>query len=135
MHLKVAQKDEHFVHFQKNFYNKITDETRERLKLARGNMDQDLNDHLLDLDKRNMKQGDWDVFPMPDITEGCDFVTDLFYSYFEDLRVRKKVQEYGSPPTSVLLRKNVRLGDIDLLIDELSKTTVDLVSETEKYAA
>jgi hypothetical protein len=72
---------------------------------------------------------------MPDITEGCDFVTDLFYNYFEDLRVRKKVQEYGSPPTSVLLRKNVRLGDIDLLIDELSKTTVDLVSETEKYAA
>lgn len=68
---------------------------------------------------------------MPDISEGCDFITDLLYSYFEDLRVRKKVQEFGSPPTSVLLRKGVRLGDIDNIIDDLSKTTVDLVSATE----
>jgi len=68
---------------------------------------------------------------MPDISEGCDFVTDLLYNYFEDLRVRKKVQEYGQPPTSVLLRKTVRLEDIDELIDDLSKKTVDLVSATE----
>ena len=121
--------------FQQNFYEKITDQTRGKLKEARSNMDVDLNDHLLDLDKKNIKQGDWDVFPMPDISAGCDFVTDLLYCYFEDLRVRKKLQDYGDPPTSVVLRKNVRLGDIDHLIDDISSKTVDLFSASEQYAA
>ena len=62
------------MHFQKNFYNKITDDTRDKLKESRANLDLDLTEHLLDLDKKNIKQGDWDVYPMPDISEGCDFV-------------------------------------------------------------
>lgn len=71
------------------------------------------------LNHKKLTVNDWDPFPLDDISEGADFVGDLFTKYMEDIRVRKKECEFGIPPPSVLLRKTIRLNDIDAMIEEV----------------
>ena len=69
------------------------------------------------MNHRKLAKNDWDPFPLYDITEGSDFVETLMTRYLDDIRVRKKEAEFGLPPPSVLLRKTVRLSEIDRMIE------------------
>lgn len=55
----------------------------------------DLEEHRAMLEKKMIaKKGDgWNVFAMTNISEGCDFVTELLEKYLEDIRVRHRDEE------------------------------------------
>jgi hypothetical protein len=80
------------------------------------------------------KGGDWNVFAMTNISEGCDFVTDLLQRYLDDIRVRSRDEAFGTPKPSILLRKSIKLSSIDDIIDDLSQKTIQLRDEAEAHA-
>jgi len=88
------------------------------------------------LEKKTIaKEGtDWNVFAMTNISEGCDFVTDLLQKYLDDIRVRSRDENFGKPLPSVLLRKTIKLSTIDDIIDDLSVKTISLKDEAEAHA-
>ena len=83
---------------------------------------------------KELAKNDWDPFPLYDMAEGSDFVTSLFTRYLDDIRVRKKVAEFGIPPPSVLLRKTVRLSEIDLMIEEVQEKSIGIATSAEEMA-
>ena len=102
---------------QKVLYETTTESTRQACIKASKIEDIDLKEHLADLNHRRLATNDWDPFPLYDISEGSDFTETLMKKYLEDIRVRKKEAEFGLPPPSVLLRKTVRLSEIDRMIE------------------
>jgi len=86
------------------------------------------------LTHKELAKNDWDPFPLYDMAEGSDFVTSLFTRYLDDIRVRKKVAEFGIPPPSVLLRKTVRLSEIDLMIEEVQEKSIGIATSAEEMA-
>ena len=63
--------------------------------------------------------GDWNAFPMTDITKGCDFVQGLLQGYLDDLGARRKLQDFGTPPVAVTIRKSVRLDEVESVIEQV----------------
>ena len=96
--------------------------------------DIDLKEHLELLEYKELAKNDWDPFPLTDIAEGSDFVGHLMDRYLEDIRVRKKEAEFGKPPPSVLLRKTVRLSEIDLMIEEVQEKSIGIATSAEEMA-
>lgn len=86
------------------------------------------------LEKKSMMLAGWSTVPPVDQTAGTDFVTPLMEAYLEDIRVRSKEDQFDVPTASVLLRKTVKLQEIDVIIDDLASKTTALKSETEAYA-
>ena len=137
MQLKVARMDQGFIAFQEKMYSDLLEDTRKKMNASYKIKDVDLMDHKKQLEKKSIarKNTDWNVFPLTSITEGCDFVTDLLQKYLDEIRVRSRDEMFGDKiPPSTLLRKNVRLGDINNIIDELSDKTVVLKNKAEAYA-
>jgi len=98
-------------------YEEATERTKQACIGAQKIEDVDLKEHLEDLQMRELSKNDWDPFPMTDLAENCDFVGELLQRYLDDIRVRKKHAEFGKPPPSALLRKYVRLDEIDKMIE------------------
>ena len=94
-----------------------------------------MEEHKKDLEKRTIskKNDGWSVFALTNITEGCDFVSNLLQRYLDDLRIRSRDEEFDSLP-SVLLRKSIKLKTIDDIIDDLSEKTITLKNEAEAHA-
>ena len=134
LQLKASKSDAGFVVFQKNLYEGIIEATRSRKKTAQSIDDIDLTEHLEMLEKKSMMLAGWNTVPPVDQTAGTDFVTPLMEAYLEDIRVRSKEDQFDVPTASVLLRKTVKLQEIDVIIDDLASKTTALKSETEAYA-
>ena len=69
------------------------------------------------MNSKKLAKNDWDPFPLLSISDGSDFTDSLMSRYLDDIRIRKKEAEFGLPPPSVLLRKTVRLSEIDRMIE------------------
>lgn len=49
----------------------------------------------------------------------------------KDLDQRKKVDEFGEPLVSVTLRKNIKLDEIETIIDEVAKKAAELALDAD----
>ena len=105
MNLASAKNDQVFVQYQKDLYQRLVDETKKRIEESKEAEDLDLKDHLDDMAGNKLYDGDWNVNPVYDITDGADFVTDLIKSYLDDIRVKQKELNFGDQPPSVVLRR------------------------------
>jgi hypothetical protein len=93
-------------------YNDIIDQTRAESYVNKGRKDIDLEEHKKLLEHKNItkKGGDWNVFAMTSISEGCDFVTELLEKYLDDIRVRNRDEELNLDlPRAVILRRQIKL--------------------------
>jgi hypothetical protein len=120
---------------QRLIHEETTARVQELCLEARSSEDIDIKEHLQDLLYRNMVKNDWEPFPLFDMTEGLDLVQPLFEKYLEDLHARKKEAEFGSPPPAVLLRKTVRLQEIDVMIEELQLKAIGLAKSAGEQEA
>lgn len=59
---------------------------------------------------------------------------DLLYRYLQDIKHRQKAGEFGRATAATLLRKCVKLDDIEVMIEELQRKSNDLLSQAEKHA-
>lgn len=58
---------------------------------ASSEKDEDLAQHLKELNKKKLIKGEWKIYPKIDISEGCDYIQKLFETYVNDLASRKKL--------------------------------------------
>jgi len=58
-----------------------------------------------------------DFAPIPLMEVREDFTKDLKFRYLSDIKTRMNQDEYADAAPSILLRKGVKLGDIDSLIE------------------
>jgi len=81
--------------------------------------DSDLREHLNLLLAKKIRQdnGDWTPNPPPMITKGFDFITPIIDGYLTDLRVRKKEEMFGEKCDSFFLRRGVKMGEIDIMVE------------------
>ena len=133
MSLKVAREDEFFMRFQKKVYDDFNEKTRLECKMAEKIFDYDLKDHLAQLEHHNIKDNDFQPFPMKDCQ--LDLVGDLMYRYLQDIKHRQKSGEFGRATAATLLRKCTKLEDIEIMIEDLQRKSDDLLSNAEKIAA
>ena len=133
MVLKVARQDQAFMQFQKKVYDDFNERTRLECKMAAKIFDYDLKDHLAQLEHHHIKDNDFQPFPMKDCQ--LDLVGDLLYRYLQDIKHRQKAGEFGRATAAVLLRKCVKLEDIEIMIEDLQRKSDDLLSNAEKVAA
>jgi len=61
-------------------------------------------------------------------------VHDLLHRYLLDIKTRQKAGEFGRATAAILLRKCVKLNDIELIIEDLQRKSNDLLSNAEKLA-
>jgi len=134
MKLKAVKQDQNFMIHQKVLYETATEMTRQACIQAEKIEDIDLKEHLELLEYKELAKNDWDPFPLYNISEGADFVSSLFKRYLDDIRIRKKEAEFGIPPPSVLLRKTVRLNEIDLMIEEVQEKSIGIAGSAEEMA-
>jgi len=83
-------------------------------KMSERIFDYDLKDHLMQLEAYHIKGNDFVPVPFKDVDH--DFINDLLTKYLTDIRGRMKANSYGNATISMLLRKCVKLGDIDDLV-------------------
>lgn len=105
-----------------------------RCKEAEREADADLVAHLQELDGRNLMGSDWNPFPLKDITEGSDFVSDLLTRYFAELNKRKQSQESGRQAVSVILRKSILLTEINDIMEAVQAKSIALAADAGKIA-
>lgn len=134
MKLKAGRQDQGFIAFQKERYDELIEATRVRCKAAEREEDADLVGHLQELDAKNLMGSDWNPFPLKDVTPGSDFVQDLLERYFRDLNSRKKRQEAGIQSVSVILRKGIRLEEIDEIIEAVQQRSIELAADAGQIA-
>ena len=93
---------------------------KDKVKEAEEIEDADLRDHLNLLEQKNIRtsEGDWCVAPLPNITQGFDFMTEIVESYLTELRVKKKEEMFGDKCETFFLRRGIRLNEIDLMIEK-----------------
>ena len=128
MKLKAVRQDQNFILHTKVLYESAVESTKAAYTAALAKEDIDLKEHLEDLNHKELAVNDWDPFPLTDVPPEADFVSDLFTRYLEDIRVRKKIAEWGRPPPAVMLRKTVRLSEIDRIIEEIQERTIGVIS-------
>jgi len=134
LNLKAAAKDKEFAIFQRRLYQDSALKLKDTVQQAEWIEDVDLRDHLNLLQEKNIRTdaGDWVVAPSHDITAGFDFVTDIMENYLTELRVRKKEEMFGEKCDSFFLRRAIRLGEIDLMVDETQSRILKLIANAQK---
>lgn len=112
--------------FQKQLYEDINERTGLECRMAEKIKDYDLKDHIAQLEAYHIKgNNDFMAYPLKDVDE--DFVTDLLYRYLQDVKQRVKAGEFGRANSATLLRKCIRLTDIDNIIVDLQKKSNNLL--------
>ena len=132
MALSVARQDEGFMQFQRKVYDEFNERTRLECKMAAKVFDYDLKAHLEQLQAHHLKGHDFQPFPLKDVQQ--DFVKDLLQKYLQDIKHRQKAGEFGRATAATLLRKCIRLDDIEVMIEELQRKSHDLLSAAERQA-
>ena len=88
--------------------------------------DYDLKAHLEQLEAHHIKGNDFQPFPLKEVQ--LDLMKDLLYRYLQDIKHRQKAGEFGRATAATLLRKCVKLDDIEVMIEELQRKSNDLLS-------
>lgn len=113
-------------------YNDFIDRTRLEKKMAEKIFDYDLKAHLEQLEAHDLKGNDFYPIGLKDVTE--DFVGELLFKYLQDLKNRMKMQSLSNQTTSIILRKCVKLNDLDKVIDDTMKKCEDLKTTADKLS-
>lgn len=87
MNLEAALKDQPFIQYQQRRYDDLLVELEENLRKAKPKSDIDLQNHLDELDKKDLKTSGWTTTPLDNVEH--DFVTPLLNNYLADLEKRK----------------------------------------------
>lgn len=132
MNVESIREDEKYVAFQKQAYDEFNERTRMEVKMAQSINDYDLKSHLEQLEAYHIKGNDFAPIPLKDVQ--LDFVNDLLTRYLTDIKGRMKAGAFGKATTSMLLRKCVKLSDIDLLVEECEIKSNALLSNADKLA-
>lgn len=69
------------------------------------------------------------------ISKGSDFITPIVDRYLTDLRVRKKEDMFSNKCPSYFLRRQVTLGDIDVMVDDTQSRILGLIEDAERIEA
>ena len=95
--------------------------------------DIDLREHLDLLLAKTIRQdnGDWTPNPNVLITKGFDFVTPIIDGYLTDLRIRKKEQMFGEKSDSFFLRRGIKMGEIDKMVELTQKSVISLSKQAK----
>ena len=88
--------------------------------------DYDLKSHLEVLESYHIKGNDFQSFPLKDVQH--EFVTDLLTKYIQDIKHRMKQGEYGRATSTTLLKKCVKLEDIEFLVEDCYSKADNLLS-------
>ena len=116
MQLQSAQSDEGFMQFQKKVYDDFNERTRLECKMAAKIFDYDLKSHLEQLEAYHIKGNDFQPVPLKDVQH--EFVYDLLHKYLQDIKHRMKAGEFGRATAATLLRKCVKLEDIEYMVED-----------------
>lgn len=95
--------------------------------------DSDLREHLDLLLSKNIRKdnGDWVPNPSPLISKGFDFMSPIVDGYLTDLRVRKKEEMFGEKCDSFFLRRGVKMGEIDVMVELTQKSVIRLSNQAK----
>ena len=132
MELAAAQNDEAFIKFQKQAYANANERTRLECKMAAKIFDYDLKSHLEQLEAYHIKGNDFQPLPLKDVQH--DFVFDLLHKYLQDVKHRMKAGEFGRATAATLLRKCVKLEDIEYMVEDCQAKSNELLSNADKLA-
>lgn len=113
-------------------YHDYIDRTRLEKKMAEKIFDYDLKAHLDLLEAHDLKGNDFYPIGLKDVNE--DFVGELLFKYLQDLKNRMKMQSLSNQTTSIILRKCVKLTDLDRVIDDTMKKCDDLKITADKLS-
>lgn len=91
MNLEAAMRDQQYVKYQQKHYNTMLEELQQAQERAKGEPDKEMQDHLEELDRRDLKSGGWTTTPLKNVDH--DFVTPLLDSYLGDILSRIKKHE------------------------------------------
>ena len=65
------------------------------------------------------------------IKKGFDFVSPIIDGYLTDLRIRKKEQMFGEKCDSFFLRRGVKMGEIDKMVELTQKSVISLSKQAK----
>jgi len=94
--------------------------------------DYDLKSHLEQLEAYHIKGNDFQPLPLKDVQH--DFVFDLLHKYLQDVKHRMKAGEFGRATAATLLRKCVKLEDIEYMVEDCQAKSNELLSNADKLA-
>ena len=134
MRLKAAKKDKEFAQFQLKLYRYSAKELSSLVNASEWIEDIDLREHLDLLRKKELpaSEGVWIPFAMPKLSTGRDFVTPIIDKYLTDIRIRKKEEMFSDKCPSFFLRRNIRLNEIDIMVEKNQNSVVSLIEEAER---
>ena len=84
---------------------------------------------MSDLKKMELRGNDFQTAPKKKVD--VDFVEDLNYKYLQDLKLRKVQTEFGRATPCVTLRKAVKLGEIDDLVNDCQVASDTILRDAE----
>ena len=116
MKLEVAKNDDQFVLYQKKVYDDFNEKTRLEVKMAAKLFDYDLKAHLEQLESHNIKGIDFQPYPLKDAQHY--FVQELMEKYIQEIKQKQKQGEFGRATPSMILRKCIKIEDIDYMVDD-----------------
>ena len=126
MALEVARKDEGYIAFQKKVFADFNAQTRAECDKAAKFFDVDLKDHLAQLEAHHITGNDFRPTPAKTVHFHQDFVQDLMNRYLEDIDHRRAAGEVGKANAATTLRKCIRLGEIEDMIERLQRRSNEL---------
>ena len=115
MNLDAAMRDQSYVQFQQKNYNKMLAELQAVQDKAKGEPDREMQEHLDELDRRDLKTTGWTTVPLDNVDH--DFVTPLLNTYLEDIATRIKKHDEEDAGFARGLRKCARLQDTEDLVN------------------
>lgn len=118
--------------FQKKVYDDFNERTRLECKMAAKIFDYDLKSHLEQLEAYHIKGNDFQPLPLKDVQH--EFVYDLLHKYLQDIKHRMKAGEFGRATAATLLRKCVKLEDIEYMVEDSQAKSNELLSNADKLA-
>ena len=115
MNLEAALKDQPFIQYQQRRYDDLLAELEENLNKARSIPDIDLQNHLDELDKKDLKTSGWTTTPLDNVEH--DFVSPLLNNYLADLERRKEILEDPDSGYCTKMRKGVDVNSAEDLVN------------------
>lgn len=113
-------------------YNDFAERTRLEAKMAEQLADCDLASHLEQLEAHDIKGNDFYPIQPKDVQQ--DFVNDLLFRYLQELKHRMKAAAFGQASTAALLRKGIKLTDMDEVVKDCQAKCADLLTSADKLA-
>ena len=81
--LDAAAKDQKYQQYNQRKYEELLNDLAEYSNKHKGAIDRDMQDHIDELDKKELKSTGWTVVPLDNVDH--DFVSDLLVRYITDI--------------------------------------------------